>query len=406
MERFEAVAIIPTYNNVHTVAGVIEALRPHIAECIVINDGSTDETAQLLGSLPVDVITVAANRGKGHALRLGFARAIERGFTHAITVDADGQHSAADAASLLEKARREPAALWIGNRVLDAAGAAQPARSKFGARFGAFWYRFHTRLRIDDTQCGLRAYPLHRIAALRCRGDRYEYEIDVLIRAAWARIPVKQTPVSRYYLPAAQRVSHFRPIRDFARISLVNSRAALTRLLMPWRFLDAPGVTAFEKIRFLVIREITSHHSPRRASAALALGACIGLSPIHGFQVLTAMGLSVLLRLNRTLAFVGVAISSPPFLPFWIAGGYAIGTRVIPTALLARTGARASRAGLHTLGALLNPGPEATRAALIALQWAVGSTVMAVAVGVLVFAVTCPLFCSLNKRSRAKNTAV
>ncbi len=403
MEQFRAVALIPAYNNGRTVGRVVDAVRPLLPDIIVVDDGSTDQTADELRNLEVETVHIAKNRGKGHALRLGFARAAERGFTHVVTVDADGQHGAADVATVLDAAREEPGTLWIGNRVLDPSGVAQPARSRFGARFGSFWYRFHTGLHIDDTQCGLRAYPLRRVAGLHCSGSRYEYEIDILIKAAWARVPVKQVPIRLLYQPAPERVSHFRPVRDFARISVVNSRAALTRIFMPWRFIDAPGATVWDKVRFLVIRELTSHHSPRRAAAALALGAFLGVTPFHGFQVVSAMGLSLLLRLNRALTFLGVAISSPPFLPFWIAAGYGVGTVVTPTALLATVGRQASRAGFQTIGALLNPAPEATRAAVIAVQWAVGSMALAVVVGLLVFAIAYPVLRAMDKRTRRRS---
>jgi len=174
---------------------------------------------------------------------------------------------------------------------------------------------------------------------------------------------------------------------------------------MPWRFIDAPGATTYEKLRFLLIRELTSHHSPRRAAAALALGAFIGLTPFHGLQVVTAIGLSVLLRLNRALAFLGVAISSPPLLPFWVAVSYAVGTFVTPSRLLAEAGAEASRSGFATLGQLLNPPPDATRAGVIAVQWFVGSLVVATVVGVLVYATAYPVLYSIDRRTRRRDQA-
>jgi len=166
MDDFRAVAVIPVYNNGRTVTAVINAIRPLLPDIIAVDDGSTDETAGALGSAAVEALTVDRNRGKGNALRLGFAAASARGFTHAITIDADGQHGAEDVAAVIEAARAEPSALWIGNRVLDSDGIRQPARSRLGARFGSYWYRFHTGLRISDTQCGLSAYPLHPINSL------------------------------------------------------------------------------------------------------------------------------------------------------------------------------------------------------------------------------------------------
>jgi len=398
MDAIRTVVIIPTYNNDQTIAGVVHAVRGFVPDIIVVNDGSTDNTAERLAEIEdIEIITCMRNRGKGAALRAGFESASERGFTHAITMDADGQHMPEDIPSFLEALEREPETLWIGNRTLATSGVAQPARSRFGARFGAFWYRCHTGLRIDDTQCGLRCYPLARVVPLRCRTNRYEYEIQILIKAAWAGIPVRQIPIHLHYQPKKERVSHFRPIRDFFRISVVNARAAMTRILMPWLFLDAPGTTAMAKIRYLIWKELTSHHSPSRAAAALALGSCIGLMPIHGFQVLLAMGLSVLLRLNRALAFLGVAISSPPLLPFWIAAGYGLGTVVLPTETVQALALHVGRHGLAWLADLFSTESASSAALTGFVQWFAGSIVMALAVGMLVYAIAFPFFVWFSK---------
>lgn len=391
-------AVVPTYNNARTIAAVVEAVRAHLPDIIVVNDGSTDETASVLQELQdIDIITVDRNRGKGHALRLAFSHAWEREFTHVVTIDADGQHLADDIPLFVEAVRRAPETLYIGNRTLPVDGTPQPARSRFGARFGSFWYKFHTGLRVDDTQCGFRAYPLDRVRELHCRTNRYEFEIEILIEAAWARIPVEQIPIHIFYQPREERVSHFRPLRDFGRISVVNSKAAMTRIFMPWRFVDAPGASTAQKIRFLIIKELTAHHSPGRAAAALALGACIGLMPIYGFQVLTVIGLSLILRLNRTLAFLGVTISSPPLLPFWIAAGYWIGTLVFPAAAISRSARWAAGLGLNNISNLLTTDSGAGAVFTGAVQWAIGSVIMALVVGSLVFAVSLPLFQSYDK---------
>jgi uncharacterized protein (DUF2062 family) len=382
-------AIIPTYNNRATVADVIAGVRRYMPAVIVVDDGSTDGASEVLAQIDgIDIVTVRPNRGKGNALRSGFVRAAERGFTHALTIDADGQHLADDIPRLLASLALSPDTLWIGNRVIPAGGVEQPRRSRFGARFGSFWYRFHTGLRIDDTQCGLRIYPLGPVLALGCRGNRFEYEIEVLIRAAWAKMPVAQVDVQRYYQPTGERVSHFRPVRDFLRISKVNSKAALTRIFLPWRFMDGPpDASAFEKLRLMVVRELSMIHSPRRAAAALALGAALGVSPFHGLQVLMAIGLSVWLRLNRPLAVLGVGISSPPLLPFWLVGQYAVGTYVLSTDLIDAAASACAHVHLQSLADLLEQTP-----ADYFLQWLAGSVVTTPVVGAIVFAAAYPFF--------------
>ena len=181
---------------------------------------------------------------------------MESGFSHVLAIDGDGQHLTDDMPLFIEKVKVEPETLWVGNRILAyEKGEQPPARSNFGRGFGNFWYRFNTSIRLHDTQCGFRVYPLKEIMLLKCNGTRYEYEQEVLIKAAWNGVPVKEIPIRLYYLPAEKEVSHFRPVRDFMRISRVNSIAALTRIFLPFITLDVPGATWREKILALVKQE-------------------------------------------------------------------------------------------------------------------------------------------------------
>jgi uncharacterized protein (DUF2062 family) len=270
------------------------------------------------------------NRGKGAALRAGFKMAMDVGFTHAITLDADGQHFPSDIPDVLLRIAAEPRTLWIGNRALREDGADQPIRSAAGRKFGSFWYKFITGLEIRDTQCGFRAYPLAALAQLHCNGDRYEFEQEVLVKAAWNGTPVKEVPIHLYYAPRGTAVSHFRPVRDFLRIFKVNSKAVVIKLFAPFLIVDMPGATWRQKMAALFRYELQAHSTPKEAAWSLSLGVFIGLLPIPFFQVLTIVGLTIALRLNKPLAFLGVSISSLPFLPFIIAAAVAIGKLVVP----------------------------------------------------------------------------
>jgi glycosyltransferase involved in cell wall biosynthesis len=329
------IAIIPTYNNAGTLAAVVAKTAEYLPDIIVVNDGSTDETKSVLAELAESNARVHAtefetNRGKGAALRAGFEKALALGFTHAITLDADGQHSAADIPAFLGSITLDPKALWIGDRVLDSGRTGQPRRSAAGRRFGSFWYKFITGLDIGDTQCGFRAFPLLEIAALACKGDRYEFEQEALVKAAWNGIPVKSVPVRLYYAPRNTAVSHFRPVRDFLRIFTVNSKAVIIKLFVPFLIVDMPGATWRQKIAALFRHELQAHSTPKEAAWSLSLGVFIGIFPIYGFQVLTVFALAMALRLNKPLAFLGVSISSLPFLPLIIAAAVAIGKLVVP----------------------------------------------------------------------------
>lgn len=374
--------VIPTFNNDGTIKDVVEGVKSYSNDIFIINDGSIDKTTETLRNIDdITVISFPENRGKGVALREGFNKAIDLGFTHAITFDGDGQHIAEDIPLYLEKIQEEPGTLWIGNRVLPHKnGEEQPTRSSFGRGFGNFWYKFFTGIKLHDTQCGLRAYPLEKTQSIKCRGERYEYEQDLLIRSAWNGVPVKEIDIHLHYLPKEKGVSHFKPVRDFIRISKINSIAALTRIFLPATTLDVPGTTWKDKIKALAKHELKSNTSPKRAAASVAMGVFMGIFPIHGFQVITLMGLSIILRLNRALAFLGVNISSPPFLPLLIVLAVAIGRLVLPADLIVFANNKMAQS-------LFQGGVE----------FVVGSALLSVPSGVLTYFITLPMFKQLAK---------
>jgi glycosyltransferase involved in cell wall biosynthesis len=383
-KEIKVILIIPTYNNGTTVKEVIEGVKGCCSEIIVINDGSTDDTSEILNDIDdITVISFPENRGKGAALKEGFKKATEFGFTHAITFDGDGQHVTEDIPLFLNKIQEEPETLWIGNRVLFyAKGEKQPVRSSFGRKFGNFWYNFFTSIKLNDTQCGLRAYPLEKITPIKCRGKRYEYEQDLLIRSAWNGIPVREIDIHLFYLSKGSEVSHFKPVRDFLLISKINSIAAMTRIFLPATTLDVPGATWRDKIKALAKHELKSNTSPNKAATSVAMGVFMGIFPIHGFQVVTLMGLSFILRLNRALAFLGVNVSSPPFIPLLIVVAVAIGRLVLPPDIITVANNKIAQS-------IFQGGVE----------FVVGSAILSVPAGLLTYLITYPMFKQLAKAS-------
>lgn len=214
--------VIPTYNNQATLAQIVErclAVSPHL---IVVNDGSTDETAELLipyGQQGVTVIEYSPNRGKGYALRLGLECAHRMKYDYAVTLDADGQHYPEDVPVLLRAIANAPSGpvLVVGSRGFDESG--MPLQNKWANKFSNFWFRLQTGKALPDTQSGFRAYPLGGLPWLT---NRYESELELLVWAAWKGIRLVPVDVRVYYPPKEERVSHFRPVTDFARISVLN----------------------------------------------------------------------------------------------------------------------------------------------------------------------------------------
>ena len=368
--RLGCAVVIPTYNNDRTLGGVIAGVRRYCADIFVVNDGSTDRTAEVLASTEgIRTIAYARNRGKGYALRRGLRAAREAGFRYALTIDSDGQHYPDDIARFIERIERRPDTLLIGARNLTADN--MPARNTFANRFSNFWYLVETGRRLEDTQSGFRLYPLRRLGRLRSLCSRYEFEVEVIVRAAWRGVEVENIPVRVYYAPDGERVSHFRPLRDFTRISLLNSVLVLEALLFyyPWRFFRA---LTRENIRRFIRRNITrSPESNARLAAAMGWGVLCGILPIWGYQMIFAGVSAHFMRLNKLVAIVFSNISIPPMIPFILSGSYWLGGRItgLPVEL--------------TLA-----GVTLRRMAECLAQYLAGSVALAVAAGAAVWAVS------------------
>ncbi|MBT1685721.1 glycosyltransferase family 2 protein [Dawidia soli] len=222
-EQHKACVLIPTYNNLVPLAHVLHDVLQYTRHVIVVNDGAVDGTREMLARQypQVALVDYAQNRGKGYALRQGFARAVALGYTYAITIDSDGQHYADDLPVFLKKLETSPNAIIIGARNMDQASV--PGKSSFGNKFSNFWYKVETGLSMRDTQSGYRVYPVKALQNFTFVTRKYEFEIEVLVRAAWAGIEVTEVPVKVFYPEKEKRISHFRPFRDFSRISVLNT---------------------------------------------------------------------------------------------------------------------------------------------------------------------------------------
>lgn len=213
-------AVIPAYDAATTVLDVVRGLRerwPWNAEgsIIVVDDGSHDSTAELAGKGGATVLRHSSNRGKGAALRTGFAKALAIGADAVVSVDADGQHLPDDAIRLaLHPVSVETLILGVRDLVEDGA----PRMNRFSNGISNFFLSRFTRLSLNDTQCGLRRYPLRATMALGCLDDGYAFEAECVLRAARERIPIVEVPVRVYYPPEHLRVTHFHSVKDPARI--------------------------------------------------------------------------------------------------------------------------------------------------------------------------------------------
>lgn len=220
--------VIPVYNHGRTVREVVHAALALGLPIFVVDDGATDGGAVGLDATPgVRLLRHPVNRGKGAALLTGFAAAAAEA-DWAITLDADGQHDPADARRLIDAIPRGQRPIVVGCRQ-RMAGEGAPWTSRFGRGFSNFWIRMAAGPRVTDSQSGFRIYPLPETLALDVRARRYQFEIEVLVKAAWAGLPVIEAPVAVRYF-GSERVSHFRPFIDFCRNTATFARLITCRV--------------------------------------------------------------------------------------------------------------------------------------------------------------------------------
>ena len=225
----KACIVIPYYNHEGAIAATVAALRAHAVPCWIVDDGSSaqaaaaaDEVARTEGAW-VQVIHYRPNQGKGAAVIAGFRAAVQAGFTHALQVDADGQHDAADVPRILELARRHPDAVVSGVAVYDAS---VPKGRLYGRSVTHFWVWVNTlSFAIRDSMCGFRVYPLAeslRVWDSNRIGTRMDFDTEILVRLYWQGLDVINLPTRVTY--PADGVSHFRLWRDNLRISWMHTR--------------------------------------------------------------------------------------------------------------------------------------------------------------------------------------
>ncbi|MAE08525.1 MAG: glycosyltransferase [Bacteroidetes bacterium] len=320
--------IIPTYNNASTIEDVINGVIKYTNNIIVVDDGSTDDTLTILEKFKtIDVITYEKNIGKGWAIRKGFEKALSLGFDYAITIDSDGQHFPDDIPIFVDALEKYPESLIIGSRNITADG--MPSKNTFANKFSNFWFWAETNIKLPDTQSGFRLYPIKLYKNTKFYTLKYEFEIEVLVRSAWSDIKIIPMPIKVYYPPTEERVSHFRPLPDFSRISLLNTVFVLITFLyiIPIRAFKYLTNNKFTRV---IKEQIMLHNeNPAKISAGIGFGVFMGIAPIWGFQMIVAVTLAHFLKLNKIIVLAFSNISLPPLIPFIIYLSYAVGGLVM-----------------------------------------------------------------------------
>lgn len=409
-DTFSPVVLVPTYNNADTLLSVLEKIDLYQLTVIVINDGSEDATAEILAKWVIKhyqkrlVITHAQNQGKAAALQSGFAFARAKGYTHALTIDSDGQHDAADIPAFIATARSNPRSLILGMRQYDLDS--YPGKNKLGRFFSNLAIQLECGLRVSDSQCGFRVYPLGLLAGLRCVSGRYAFEAEILTRSGWAGAGAVQCPAScRYEIPEARRVTHFRPWLDTTH-GLCLHAYLLLRAMMPvghahlWH--DPNGRVlrrADDRPRW---RRLLHWLNPLRAwrelrrgglrrgelATGLAMGVFIGAMPVYGLHTVMCLYTAAKLHLNPHVTVVGSALfATPPQAVLLIATSIATGQFMMHGELIYPVASELSALSwLEIAGRFM-------------LEWAVGSLVVGFVLAVLTWFAGYALFGTITRRS-------
>ncbi len=316
----DILVVIPLYNHGRTVKDVVTRTLALGYQVCVVDDGSTDLGAGGL-ELPPGCLVVrhGKNRGKGAAIMTGAMEADRLGFEAIVTIDADGQHHPADIAALVRQGRRSWPSIVIGKRDMEAGGA--PASSIFGRDFSNFWIRMECGREVADSQSGLRLYPVKELLWLRPRERGYGFEVEVLVRAAWAGIEINSVRVSVHYPDPSKRISHFKGLRDNARLSLLHARLVL-RALAPWPHkrlvTDGKGLKVgrylFHPIK-LIKRLCMEHASPLLLATSAWTGLFLGALPLLACHTVVILYVCHRLHLNKVASVAASQFCCPPLVP-------------------------------------------------------------------------------------------
>lgn len=236
MSEFRCCAVVPTYDDPHTIRGVVERIREDLPDVIVVDDGSGEEGRAACSGLERDGLAAVfrnqKNGGKGVAVQRALLEASRAGFSHAFQIDADGQHDLDQIPAFIAAAREFPDHAVFGAPIYDDSA---PRIRRVARRFTQFWIDLEVgRGVIEDAMVGFRIYPVAATLALPTRARRMSFDVEVAVLLAWAGVSVLNLPVKVRYLSEEEGGrSHFRPFLDNVRLSWLHSRLC-TGLSIRW----------------------------------------------------------------------------------------------------------------------------------------------------------------------------
>lgn len=312
-------AALPVYNNRDTLRQVVSDCRAILENVVVVDDGSTDvDVSELLSDLDVTVLVHERNRGKGEAI-LTASRYIEaQGGVYMVTVDTDGQHLPRDIEKFIPIIQEDEASIVIGCR--DFATENVPFSSRFGRSFANFWLLVETGLQVSDCQSGFRAYPVSYLNRLKFSWSHYDFEAEVLARAAWAGLALKMVPIRVIYPKPEERVSSFRPFLDNLRLTHAHAMLIMRRLFpIPHkRLVNRKKSFDLSLLRHpgkVLRRLLKENATPEGLALSAAVGLFIAVLPIFFLHTAVILYFSQRLGLNKIVSLNIQHLAMPPLVP-------------------------------------------------------------------------------------------
>ena len=318
-DEIKILAVVPLFNNIKTVREVVEGVLSSGLDLLVVNDGSNDGSPEALEGLPATIISHARNMGKGVAIRTAGKWADEHNYSHIITIDADGQHNPSEIGKFVDKIHNAPRSIIVGNRSFG--GQCVPFSSRFGRKNSNFWVKTACGATLPDTQSGFRAYPAETVNKVACHSDKYDYEVEILVKSVWAGLSLESVDISVKYSEETREASHFHPWLDNLRCTRIFLFLVF-RNFLPWPHKIIFGDSQAKQLKFSLMHPwktlkmlIMEKTSPGEIAFACALGILLGTLPLIGIHCAAIVFCATRLKFNRLIALNISHFCMPPFVP-------------------------------------------------------------------------------------------